>query len=361
MDHYYALIAAGGHGTRLWPMSRAKLPKQMLPLIDHESMFQTSVQRIESLFPPEDIFVVTGRELVADLQAEVPQIPGENFIIEPYAKNTAPALALALATIQARDPAATVAILTADHYIAQQDKFCRVLEAAWQVAQEGNIVTLGISPSFPATGYGYIQQGSLLGTYDEFKVFHSRRFTEKPDIVRATQFLASGKYSWNSGMFIWRVDSAMRDLERFQPAIYAMCSYLQSAFDAPDYDEKLNGIWETMPKLSIDFAIMERADNIAVIPIDIGWSDVGTWASLYGILPQDNFGNCIKGDASDIRVILDTRDTLVFSDRLTVAIGVEDIVVVDTDDVLLICHKNRTQDVKQVVDYLRENGNEEYL
>jgi len=361
MEHYYALIAAGGHGTRLWPMSRARMPKQMLPLIDDHSMARTSVERIKTLFPPERIFIVTGRELMDDLKKEVGQIPSDNFIIEPYAKNTAPALALALCYIQKRDPDATVAILPADHHIVQREKFCRVLEAAWHVAQEGKIVTLGISPSHPATGFGYIQQGKALAEINGFKVYKSRRFTEKPDIVRATQFLASGQYSWNSGMFIWRVDRAMQDFERYQPAIYAMCSYLQSAFDAPDYATKLNDIWETMPRLSIDFAIMEKADNIAVIPNDIGWSDVGNWTSLYDILPQDNFGNCIKGDASDIRVILDTRDTLVLSDRLTVAIGVEDIVVVDTDDALLICHKDRTQDVKQVVDYLRENGNEEYL
>ena len=361
MNHYYALIAAGGHGTRLWPMSRAKTPKQMLPLINQDSMFRTSVERIQAIFPPEDIFVVTSRELVDDLLAEVPQLPRENFIVEPYAKNTGPALALALATIQKRDPEATVAILTADHHIAQQPKFCRVLESAWKVAQDGYIVTLGIAPSYPATGYGYIEQGAPLGDYNDFAVYRSKRFTEKPDIVRATQFLASGLYSWNSGMFIWRVDRAMKDLERFQPAIYAMCSYLQTAVGTPDYEEKLNDIWETMPNLSIDFAVMEKTDNIAVIPTDIGWSDVGSWASLYDILPQDNFGNCVKGASSDIRVILDTRDTLVFSDRLTVAIGVEDIVVVDTDDVLLICHKDRTQDVKQVVTYLRENGNEDYL
>ncbi|MDE2637390.1 MAG: sugar phosphate nucleotidyltransferase [Chloroflexota bacterium] len=361
MNHYYALIAAGGHGTRLWPMSRSRSPKQMLPLIDDHSMFRTSVERIQTLFRPEDIFVVTGSELVNELRQEVGQIPSENFIVEPQAKNTAPALALALSYIQKRDAEATVAILPADHHIVQRDKFCRILEAAWKVAQDGKIVTLGISPSYPATGFGYIQQGQAITEVDGFKVYQSRRFTEKPDIVRATQFLASGQYSWNSGMFIWRVDRAMRDFERHQPAIFAMCSYLQSAFDAPDYEAKLIDIWETMPSLSIDFAVMEKADNIAVIPDDIGWSDVGNWTSLYDVLPQDKFGNCIKGDASDIRVILDTRDTLVFSDRLTVAIGVEDIVVVDTDDVLLICHKDRSEDVKQVVDYLRENGNEEYL
>ncbi len=361
MEHFYALIAAGGHGTRLWPMSRAKLPKQMLPLIDDHSMFRTSVERISGLFALEDIFVVTGQDYAEELRQEVPHIPPENFVVEPYAKNTAPALALALATIQARDPEAVVAILTADHHIADPDKFRRVLGAAWQIAQEDRIVTLGIKPLHPATGYGYIQQGPPITEVDDFTVYQSKRFTEKPDIVRATQFLASGQYSWNSGMFIWKVRSAMSAFEQFQPAIYAMCAYLQSAIEAPDYQQKLEDIWDTMPKLSIDVAIMEKSENIAVIPIDIGWSDIGSWSSLYHILPQDSFGNCIKGEAADNRVILDTRDTLVYSDRLTVAIGVEDMVIVDTDDVLLICHKERTQDVKQVVDYLKENGSDEYL
>lgn len=361
MENYYALIAAGGQGTRLWPMSRVRAPKQMLSLIDHDSMFQASIKRIEALFTPANIFVVTAKDYAPELRQEAPQIPSDNFIIEPYGKNTAPALALALAYIQKRDPDATIAILTADHYISNREKFCRALESAWHVAQDGKIVTLGISPSHPAIGFGYIQQGDMITEVNGFKVYHSKRFTEKPDIVRATQFLASGQYSWNSGMFIWKVEHAMRDLEQYQPAMYALFSYLQTAFDAPDYAQKLEDIWETLPKLSIDFAIMEKAEHIAVIPVDIGWSDIGSWASLYDILPQDNFGNCIKGEAADNRVILDTRDTLVYSNRLTVTIGIENIVVVDADDALLICHKDRTQDVKQVVDYLKENGSEEYL
>ena len=299
MKNFYALIMAGGQGTRLWPMSRVETPKQLLPLVDDQSMFSTSVKRIESIFDPDNIFVVTSQAYANELQLDSPQIPKQNYIIEPYGKNTAPALGLALAYIQTHDPDATVAILTADHFIANQDKFCRVLETAYEVAQNGKIVTLGISPSYPATGFGYIQQGGELTNINDFTIYESMRFTEKPDIVRATQFLASGQYSWNSGMFIWKVQDAMRDLENYQPAMYALFTYLQNIFDTPDYEEKLPDIWEKMPKLSIDFAIMEKADNIAVIPVDIGWSDVGSWASLYDILPQDKFGNCIKGEASE--------------------------------------------------------------
>lgn len=203
MEHYYALILAGGGGTRLWPMSRTHTPKQFLPLVEDESMFKVSVERLAPLFKPEQIYVVTGAQYVDRLREDAPEIPTENFIAEPYGRNSAPAAALGIAIIQKRDPEATVAILTADHHITKNEDFRSVLAAAYEMAQAEYIVTLGIAPSFPSTGFGYIRQGVAINKVGNFSCYHSRGFTEKPDIVTATEFVGSGEYSWNSGMFIW--------------------------------------------------------------------------------------------------------------------------------------------------------------
>lgn len=361
MDHYYALIMAGGGGTRLWPMSRKNTPKQLLPLIEDHSMFRTSVLRLAPLFPPERIFIVTGPDYVDQLRADAPEIPAENFVVEPYGKDTAPAAGLAIAVIHKRDPEATIAILTADHHIGKKHAFREVLEIAHDVAQKGNIVTLGISPTYPATGFGYIRQGEKLEQVRDYSIFVTMNFTEKPDVIRATRFLASGQYTWNSGMFIWKASQAMAEFERQRPQMYQLLMELDPTIDTPGYQAKLEEIWERMPKISIDFAIMEGAQNMAVIPVDIGWSDVGSWASLFEVLEQDKFGNCSKGTANENQVTLDTRDTLVFSNRMVVTIGVRDMIIVDTEDAILVCHRDRSQEVKEVVAYLRENGNDAFL
>jgi mannose-1-phosphate guanylyltransferase len=360
MQNYYALILAGGGGTRLWPLSRQTKPKQMLPLIGKHSMFKTSVERLAPLFSPKQIFVSTAQDYVEDFQKDVPEIPVENYIIEPSARNNAAAVGLAMAVIQKRDPDAIVAMLTADHHIGKVDIFRDVLEAAGEIAKQGKIVTLGISPSFPSTGFGYIQQGEKLGTIQNFAYSKASRFTEKPDVVRATQFVASGKYSWNSGMFIWQASKAMNEFERQQPQMFQLLRELQPNVDTANFQTSLLSIWERMPKVSIDYAVMEGAQDMVVIPVDIAWSDVGTWSSLYEILDLDRFGNCGK-NGSEKRIILNAHDSLIFSDKLTVAIGVDNIIVVETDDVLMICHKDRAQDVKEIVNYLRENKMDDYL
>ncbi|GAB4324684.1 MAG: mannose-1-phosphate guanylyltransferase [Phototrophicales bacterium] len=360
IDNYYALILAGGGGTRLWPMSRKAKPKQLLKLIDDRTMFKLSVDRLAPIFPPERIIIVTGSQYVEQMQAETPQIPAENFIVEPFGRDSGPAAALGIAMIYKRNPNATIAQLTVDHYIGKEKDFIHLLDAAYQVAQDGYIVTLGISPSHPATGYGYIRQGDEIRQINGFTAYHTRGFTEKPSLVAATSFVASGQYSWNSGMFIWKADRAMEEFEHQQPEIFSLLKELMPSMDTPAFHETLVSVWDRMKSISIDYAIMESAKQMAVIPADIGWNDVGSWASLYDIHPADKFGNVFKGKSPE-RVILDTEKTLVYSDRLTVTIGVEDIIIVDTDDVLLICHRERAQDVRDVVNHLRSIKRDEYL
>lgn len=361
MEHYYAMIMAGGGGTRLWPMSRQDMPKQLLPLVEDASMFKASVDRLSPLFAPDQIYVVTGHKYVKTLSEHAPEIPPENFVVEPYARNTAPAAALGITVIQKRDPNATIVLLTADHHISKKDVFRDVLSSAYELAQNNYIVTLGISPSYPATGFGYIRQGEKLGENKGFSSYTSLGFTEKPNVVTATEFLASGDYSWNSGMFIWRADQAMAEFERQQPVMHGQFKELAATINKHDFDTKLEDIWSAMPEISIDYAVMEGAQNMAVIPVDIGWNDVGSWSALYEVLKLDKFGNGFKGDQPVRPVILDTKNTLVYSDKLTVTIGVENIIVIETPDALLICHKDRTQDVKEVVNHLLTTKNYKYL
>ncbi len=323
-------------------------------------MFQMALDRLAPLLPPERVLVVTGRDHVAQLQADAPQLPAENFIVEPFGQNTGPAVGLAAVHVLQRDPQAVLAVLTADHYIADVEKFRRVLQVGAQVAQDGYIVTLGISPTFPATGYGYIQRGEPLVRLGGFQVYHAEAFTEKPNLETAAQFLLSGLYSWNSGMFIFRVRQLMDEYARQQPTMHALLSRIQAAVGKTTYAQVLGELWPQMPRLSIDYAVMEGARQMAVIPVEMGWSDVGSWASLFEVLDGDEHGNVTRGDGVE-HIHLDTRDTLIVSHRMVATIGLRDLVIVDTDDVLFVCHRERAQDVRRLVEQLRRSGEESYL
>ncbi|MDX1991590.1 MAG: mannose-1-phosphate guanylyltransferase [bacterium] len=360
MDNYVALIMAGGGGTRLWPMSRKDKPKQLLPLIEEHSMFRTTVERLHPLFTPQQIYVVTGPQYVEDMKAEAPEIPVENFIVEPYGRNSGPAVALAMRIIHERQPNAVVAMLSVDHHIARKDEFRAVLASAYEVAMQDYTVILGISPSFPSTGFGYVRQGEKLGHFGGHEAYIARGFTEKPNLVKATEFLLSGEYTWNSGMFIWKSSLAVGEFKRQQPAMTALLDRLRPTLNTPQYQDTLDDIWEHFPKISIDYAIMEGVEKMAVIPVDFGWSDVGTWSSLFDVLDLDEAGNAFKGQSPD-QIVLDTKNTLVFSDRLVATIGVEDIIVVDTPDAILICHKSRSQDVREIVNALQSRKKHDYL
>jgi len=259
MNSLYALIMAGGGGTRLWPLSRRNRPKQMLPLVEDRTMFQISVERLAPLLPPERIFVVTGVDQVEALRASTPQVPPQNFVAEPFGMNTGPAVGLGAIHIQHRDPQAVIAVLTADQHIADKARLRGVLAAAAELALDGYIVTLGIRPDFPATGYGYIQRGAPLRQIGEFQAYRADRFTEKPDLETAKAFLSSGLYSWNSGMFIFRVEQIMAEFARQQPVLHGLLQDIQAALGCPDYLDVLREKWPQMPRLSIDYAVMEGA------------------------------------------------------------------------------------------------------
>jgi len=351
MSSFYTVIMAGGVGTRLWPLSRRATPKQALQLIGDRTMFQHAIERLHPLFPAERIFVVTGKTYAELLGAQTPQLPQENFILEPMGRDSGPAVGLAAIHLQKRDPDAVMAVLTADHYIANQERFRAVLSAAAQVAQTGKIVTLGIKPEFASTGYGYIRQGDSLGEFDGFEAFRAEQFTEKPNAATANAFFESGRYSWNSGMFIWRVDQLLAEFERQRPLTYRQLMSIADALGTPNEKRAMDQVWPQIEKISIDYAIMEGARDVVVIPVDIGWKDIGSWAALFDIIPGDEHDNVIVGDHLGI----DTTRTLVRSqDRLVVTVGLEDIIIVDTDDALLVCRKDRAQDVKAVVQQLRD-------
>ncbi len=357
---FYALIMAGGVGTRLWPLSRRHRPKQSLKLVGGRTMFEHAVDRIAPLFQPEEIFVVTGAEHVEALASQAPELPTENFIVEPEGRGTAPAIGLGAVHLHRRDPEAVMVVLTADHFIADVECFRRALVVAAQMAEEGHLVTLGIKPSSPSTGYGYIKQGGLCGEIEGFSVFEAQRFTEKPSPETAFHMVESGEYSWNSGMFIWRVDRILEEFQRQMAEFYVQLAEVEAALGTPGYEAALRRVWPGVEKQTIDYGVMEGAADVVVIPVDIGWSDVGSWASLADLLPADERGNIVVGS----HLGLDTEDALIFSTeerRLIATIGLQGVVIVDTEDALLICSKEQEQQVRALVRELEARDEKEYL
>jgi mannose-1-phosphate guanylyltransferase len=357
---FYALILAGGMGTRLWPLSRHDRPKQALKLVGERTMFEHAMDRIAPVFQPEEIFIVTGAEHGESLAAQAPELPPDNFVVEPVGRGTAPAIGLGAIHILRNDPEAVMAVLTADHFISDVPRFRQALAAAAQVAQEGHLVTLGIKPSFPSTGYGYIEQGESLGDMAGFAVYAAAQFVEKPSAEKAVHMVDSGRYTWNSGMFIWRVDRILDEFQRHMPEFYVQLAEVQAALGTPGYDATLDRVWPQVTKQTIDYGVMEHAEDVAVIPVDIGWSDVGSWASMLDLLPADEDGNTVVGP----HVGIDTHSTLVFNKgdkRLVATIGVEDLIIVDTEDALLVCSREREQDVREMVRLLKQGERDEYL
>jgi len=362
-EHTYAVIMAGGGGTRLWPVSRKETPKQLLPLLGEETLFQSTVSRLEALFPPERILVVTVAEQASVMQEQVPAIPPENYLIEPAPRGTASVVALAAAVLKRRDPQAVMAIQTADHHILNKDLFNYLISTAIAVAEKKYLVTLGITPTFPSTGYGYIQQGDSLGGDYKYPVYTVKSFKEKPDEATAQLLLQSGDHSWNSGMFVWRVDTILAEIERQMPDLFNSVNEIATAWETPERNEVLRSRWNGLKSQTIDYGIMEKAERVAVLPAGgLGWSDVGSWDSLFEVLLPDMNGNVATN--KQYHLALDTHNTLVYSatdERLVVTIGLDDMVVVDAGDVLMICKTDQSQRVRDVVEHLKKHKQEKYL
>ncbi len=360
-SHYFAVIMAGGGGTRLWPLSRQNHPKHMIRLGNDRSFFQQTVDRLNGLISPERIYVVTVAEQTQELQSQCPEIPAENFLIEPFPKGTASVVGLASVVIQAIDPDATMIVLPSDHVIKNLDRFQNLLKSAYSLAQERYLVTLGIKPTRASTGYGYIQKGEILGYYENFPAYQVVKFTEKPDRDKALEFIQSGNYDWNSGIFVWRLDQIRNEIERSMPDLFRTMERLSLAWNTDQWQTSVTREWLNLETQTIDYGIMERTTRAVVLPADgLGWNDVGTWDSFFEVFDQDEFGNVIHESR---HIGLSSANTLVMAEkpeRLIVTIGVNDLIIVDTPDAVLVCSKDQVQRVKEIVALLKE-GNSEIL
>ncbi len=355
MSHLYAIILAGGSGTRLWPRSRAEHPKQFLDLVSERTMLQETYDRVVPLVSPQNVFVITSWRYVDDVHTQLPYIPQSQIIGEPAGRGTAPPVALAALLLRERDPDAITFILPADHVIQNPQLFRNALVAAAQVANKNFLVTLGITPTFPETGYGYIEAGETLPNAHGMNVLRVNRFLEKPNLETAQEFLARGNYFWNSGIFIWRGMQILSEFAAHMPEMYAQLeNIVRAGLDALSFSDE----WLKLQNQTIDYAIMEKAKHVAMIPLDAGWNDVGSWAALFDLMTRDGDDNALLGE----HVTIDTRATYIYSNkRLIATIGLENMIVVDTDDALLICPQDRAQDVKKIVDELKRRKAEKYL
>lgn len=356
-EHDYAVILAGGKGERFWPLSTAARPKQLLSLVGDKSLLLQAVERLAGLIPLERVFIITSKDLAGPSREAVPALPADHVIGEPVGRDTAAAVALAAALVGARDPQGAFCILTADHIIGDLDVFQMTLkEGLALAAHEDVLITVGIQPAKPSTGYGYIEAGEPLPKEGGVTFRRAVRFIEKPDRGTAEQYLADGNFYWNSGMFLWSVRSVTEGLRKHHPRLAKMIARLQPLVNAPDFDAAFREEYLDLEKISIDYALMEKADNIVMAEGLFSWDDVGSWTALENHFPRDEQGNLVLGETAT----LDATGNIVISrERLTAVVGVSDVVVVQADGVTLVCARDRVQDVKKIVAQLREAGGHE--
>jgi len=358
--HFYAVIMAGGGGTRLWPLSRRDTPKQLLKIYKDKSLFRIALDRLKGLLDFDHIYVVTVEEQIAKLKKEAPELPLHNFLIEPMPKGTASVVGMAATYLQKIDPDAVMAVLTADHVIENVPYFQELLAEAKTAATEGILVTLGIEPTFPATGYGYIEAGEKIsGLLNGFRV---KRFKEKPDPETAKKYLKSDSFYWNSGMFIWSVAAILDEFSKQMPELHEKLKLIQTRIQEDCSIGGITDIWETIQPQTIDYGIMEGASDVIVLSArGLGWNDVGSWDSLFEILEADQDGNiqlaCHVVNVNSTDILIQSTD----EEKMIAVVGLKDIVIVDHENTLLICKRGETQKVRQVIKKIKEKGLNNYL
>ncbi len=357
--HHYVVIMAGGIGSRFWPMSRQNFPKQFLDILNTgKTLIQWTFERFVSFIPVENIFVVTSQEYSGIVHAQLPLLPVANILGEPSRKNTAPCIAYISFKLQQMDPLASLIVAPADHLILDTLAFNKVcLEALSFVNKHNAFITLGIKPTYANTGYGYIQHDQVSVTDNVYKV---KTFTEKPNLELARTFLASGDFLWNAGIFVWQVKNIIQAFEKYLPEMYDVFTADKDKFNTPAEKSALEHIYPLCTTISIDFGIMEKADNVYVIPSSFGWSDLGTWNSAYENLDKDYLENAVAGENA---VVIDATRCIVHArnEKLVVLQGLDNFIVVDTKDVLLICKREKEQEIKEYVAEVKRNKGDRYL
>ena len=348
------LIMAGGIGTRFWPLSRKTNPKQFLNIISDDSMIQMTVKRLRPKIKVDDIYIVTAGSQAELISKHLPCLPQENIIIEPFGMNTAPCIALSAQYLARKyDKKEKMIVLPADHLIALNDDFLASLDMGESSAQEDNLVTFGIKPNYPATGYGYIEAGKEIDD-NKFSVI---QFKEKPNLETAEQFLNSGNFFWNSGMFMWKIETILDAYKAYLPKVAEILEKIDIRWNEDGLTTDISSEYALMPRIPVDIGIMEQAEKRVVIPVDYGWSDVGSWKALYDISDKDENNNVINCDNQ----IIDSKNNYINSPKFVALIGVDNLVVVESDDALLIAHKDRSEEVKNIVEKLTKDKKEELL
>lgn len=356
---FHAIVPAGGSGTRLWPLSRAQRPKFLLPLPGPRTMIQETVDRLLPLCDARNLLIMTGSAHAVEVRRQLPNLGSDQVVVEPMPRGSGPAIGLGVAIAAKRDPDAIVGSFAADHIVTRPELFEAAVRAAIETARDGYLVTIGIQPSYPETGYGYICSGDVLTERGSIVVSRVEEFKEKPDVITATRYVESGEYLWNASMFVWQARTLMEEVKRHLPELAAALETIAAAWDTQDQERVMAEVWPAIQDVTIDHGILEKSDRVAVVPGDFGWTDLGDWHGFGTVSCDDPLANtAINAEllASDVQGAV-----VMGNGRLVALLGLRDIVVVDTDDALLVCDRSRAQEVRELVETLKRRGSTDLI